>query len=72
MIVSATVGLFGPYASVQELDDRLLCDGAELPFTVIGTYSVIDPPLPDGFYAPNYSWAGGTLVLNSLPATDPT
>lgn len=62
MIVSTSVGLFGPYADVQILTDRLLCDGAELPFTVIGAYSVIDPVLPDGFYAPNYTWDGTNLI----------
>jgi len=68
MIVDTDIGLFGPYTSVQVLDDRLLCDGAELPFTVIGAYSVIDPTLPDGFYAPNYTWDGAELAPSAPPA----
>ena len=68
MIVATSVGLFGPYISVQTLSDRLLCDGAELPFTVIGTYTLIDPPLPAGFYAPNYEWDG--TELQQLPAPE--
>lgn len=68
MIVSTDVGLFGPFAVVNELDDRLWCDGAELPFTVIGSHVVIDPQLPSGFYAPNYRWDGTTL--QPLPATE--
>lgn len=29
-------GVFGPYQSVEILGDRYRCDGADLPFTVVG------------------------------------
>ncbi|WP_295991546.1 hypothetical protein [Rugamonas sp.] len=71
MIVSTSVGLFGPFAAVNMLDDRLVCDGADLPFTVIGAYEIVDPPLPDGFYAPDYSWADGELIHSAPALTGP-
>ena len=41
-------GVFGPYESVQTLDDRYRCDGADLPFSVVGVGAVSewDGPLP--------------------------
>lgn len=34
--------LFGPYQSVEVLDDRYRCDGADLPFAVVGQGAVSD------------------------------
>lgn len=44
-------GVFGPYVSVDVLDDRYHVDGADLPFSVIGT-GTVEPwtgpmPTPD-------------------------
>lgn len=35
-------GTFGPYNTVEILDDRYRVDGADLPFTVIGTGVISD------------------------------
>ena len=40
-IVTAT-GKFGPYNSVEVLEDRYHVDGADLPFTVIGQGEISD------------------------------
>ena len=48
-------GVFGPYKNVDVLDDRYRADGADLPFTVVGSGGVVsqwtdpipaDPPPP--------------------------
>lgn len=41
MIVQTNAGVMGPYRSVVILGDRLRCDGIELPFTVLGDYSIV-------------------------------
>ena len=61
MIVSSDVGLFGPFKVTLTMSDRLRCDGADLPFSVIGNWQIIYPVLPDDFYAPNYTWDGTQL-----------
>lgn len=68
MIVTSDSGLFGPFTTVETLTDRLRCDGADLPFSVIGNWQTIDPPIPDGFFAQNYTWNGTALQLISPPA----
>lgn len=35
-------GVFGPYSTIETLDDRYRCDGADLPFTVVGEGVVSD------------------------------
>ena len=40
--IQSANSLFGPYRSVEVLDDRYRCDGADLPFTVIGQSVVSD------------------------------
>lgn len=35
-------GTFGPFKSIQTLDDRYHCDGADLPFTVVGQGEIVD------------------------------
>lgn len=62
MIVATPDMLFGPYLSVITMSDRLRCDGADLPFSVIGPYEIIDPELPPGFMASLYLWNGTELV----------
>ena len=41
-VVITTSGNFGPFKSITELADRLRCDDVELPFTVIGSYTISD------------------------------
>lgn len=52
-IVITQEKVYGPYASVVEMQDRLDVDGAQLPFAVIGPYSLSEddslappPPVP--------------------------
>jgi hypothetical protein len=35
-------GVFGPYTAIEVLSDRYRCDGADLPFSVIGEGSIQD------------------------------
>lgn len=67
MIVASDAGLFGPFLAVLELGDRLRCDGADLPFSVIGNWKTIDPPLPPDFFAPSYTWDGSQLQPINQP-----
>lgn len=41
---------FGPYKSIEILDDRYRCDGADLPFTVVGQGVISD--VQDGDFPP--------------------
>ena len=34
--ITTNIGVFGPYNSVEKLDDRYRVDGADLPFSVVG------------------------------------
>jgi len=43
-------GVFGPYSVVAVMDDRYRCDGADLPFTVVGQGTV--SPAQDGDFNP--------------------
>ena len=47
--ITTAAGVFGPYAEVLLLDDCYRCDGADLPFTVVGEGVVADweGPLPE-------------------------
>lgn len=40
--ITTSAGVFGPYRSVETLTDRYRVDGADLPFTVVGTGAVED------------------------------
>lgn len=46
--ITTAAGVFGPFHTVETLDDRYRCDGADLPFTVVGEGVVADwvGPLP--------------------------
>lgn len=50
--ITTSVGVFGPYRSVETLADRYRVDGADLPFTVVGAGTIADvepgdfPPPP--------------------------
>ena len=52
--LTTNVGVFGPYTIVETLADRYRCDGADLPFSVVGEGVVADadegdfpaPPAP--------------------------
>jgi hypothetical protein len=51
VIINTQSGYIGPFESVETLSDRLLCDGVDIPFSVIGSYTVINddslmPPSP--------------------------
>ena len=35
---------FGPFIFIQELSDRYIADGCEIPFTILKSYSVVDTP----------------------------
>jgi hypothetical protein len=45
-------GLFGPYAMIEVLEDRYRCDGADLPFTVVGQGTIEDAN-PEDFPPPS-------------------
>lgn len=68
MIVSSNSGLFGPYARVEVMSDRLRVwvtthsNPADLPVSVIGAYEVVDPELPPDFSPESYLWYKGELV----------
>ena len=47
-------GVFGPFDQVQTLGDRYRCDGADLPFSVVGEGTIDD-------------WTGDLPVFSSLP-----
>lgn len=40
--LTTPLGIFGPYQEVQTLTDRYHCDGADLPFSVIGEGTIED------------------------------
>ncbi len=69
MIINSTqCGLLGPFTEAEVLEDRLVCDGTDLCFTVIGDYTVIEtnPPGP----VVNYSWNGSNYVRLPLTNTE--
>ncbi|NRR28897.1 hypothetical protein HSX11_01745 [Oxalobacteraceae bacterium] len=77
IVTSDTAGVLGPYRHVDALVDRLRVwspgvpddvPGAELPFSVLGTYTVRDVAIPLGFYADDYDWDGSQLVRKAPPA----
>ena len=35
-------GNFGPFSSIEVLEDRYRCDNTDLPFTVVGTGEIVD------------------------------
>lgn len=39
-VVITPQSVFGPFKQIEVLADRLRCDGADLPFTVIGSYQI--------------------------------
>lgn len=49
--VTTPKGVFGPYATIEVLEDRYRCDGADLPFTVVGEGEVSDA-VPSDFPTP--------------------
>ena len=38
--LTTAAGVFGPYTTVETREDRYRCDGADLPFTVVGAGTV--------------------------------
>lgn len=50
--LTTSAGVFGPYANIEILEDRYRCDGADLPFEVVGVGVISDaepcdfPPPP--------------------------
>jgi hypothetical protein len=59
--------LYGPYNSIAESEDRYHCDNEDLPKSVVGIGTVIDPELPAGFRADCYTWDGSKLVKVKEP-----
>lgn len=49
--ITTAAGTFGPYATIETLTDRYRCDGADLPFSVVGQ-GAIDDVVPGDFPAP--------------------
>lgn len=50
-VIITTSAVLGPFKSVEVLTDRLRCDNTDLPFTVIGSYTISEddslaPPPP--------------------------
>ncbi|MFS2007978.1 hypothetical protein ACEN9F_30660 [Duganella sp. CT11-25] len=62
IVVTQNAGLFGPFASAELLADRVLCDGAEIPFTVVGACTLLDIEVPAGKRAEDYDLVDGALV----------
>jgi hypothetical protein len=55
--ITTNAGKFGPYKSVEILEDRYRVDGADLPFTVVGTgviedWTTDDDVLPVEYHDP--------------------
>lgn len=52
-VVITPQSVFGPFKQIEVLPDRLRCDGAELPFNVLGPYEISEddslapPPFVD-------------------------
>jgi hypothetical protein len=52
--LTTTKGNFGPFASIEVLEDRYRCDNTDLPFSVVGTGTIVEadtiiwpaPPVP--------------------------
>ena len=47
--LNSVAGIFGPFASIETLQDRYRCDGADFQFSVIGDATIEDyvaPPAP--------------------------
>lgn len=64
MIVVTNSGpVYGPFKKVEVQADRLRCDGADLPYNVIGMYQTLDQDLPPDSSADQCTWSGGAVVL---------
>ncbi|WP_343728528.1 hypothetical protein [Duganella sp.] len=70
IVYTELAGLLGPFDRVEVLADRLLCDGAEVPFSVIGAFEQLEVELPFGFNPEQYEWKEGALAPKVL--TDPS
>ncbi|MFS2004602.1 hypothetical protein ACEN9F_13350 [Duganella sp. CT11-25] len=73
MIVSTSIGLFGPFERREMLPDRIRTwpygfvegdAGADLPLAVVGAVEIIDIETPAGFSADAFAWNGTELVPN--------
>lgn len=51
--ITTSAGLYGPFLFVEVMQDRYRCDGADLPFTVVGQGTVEDAA-PEDFPATNF------------------
>jgi hypothetical protein len=79
MIVSTSIGLFGPFERCEMAPDRVLTwpygfvqgdAGAGLPLAVVGAVQILNIDTPPGFSADAFSWNGEALVPND-PADGP-
>lgn len=74
MIVSTELaGLFGPFIAATyqgEPPDRVLCDGAVIPYTVVGNCTILDIEVPDGMLLEGCILVDGQLVPRPEPANE--
>ena len=62
--ITTQSGKFGPYSTIETLEDRYRVDDAELPFSVIGQgviSEVVDGDFPPIVIPPNYDAAAATI-----------
>jgi hypothetical protein len=69
-ITTGKAGIFGPYEKVEELRDRLRCDGADLPFSVVGSYELAEwegsiPKPPLAVPTAVAMWAGRRALIGA-------
>lgn len=66
ILVTSTAGLFGPFTSINLLADRAVCDGAQVPFSVVGACYVLDIEVPYG-RAEDFDLVDGKLAERIAP-----
>ncbi|MYM65426.1 hypothetical protein GTP45_01085 [Pseudoduganella sp. FT55W] len=65
-IIVSEAGTFGPFMSIQTLEDRLHADGVDFQFDVIGSYTITYPSAPVAADDPP------VLVDPEVPIDEPT
>jgi len=63
ILVSSLAGLFGPFSVIDltTFTDRAVCDGAHVPYIVVGECYALDIPVPYG-RAEDFDLIDGVLV----------
>lgn len=62
VVNTSSAGLFGPYNIVVPMADRYRVDGADLPFTVVGTCEVLPVEVGYDFDRLAWTWDGTQLA----------